>query len=211
MLIKQSGRITTRRKQAVESFKNAAECIGKIGKEMSIFAITRGQWSMIDAILHCLDQVGRSRLSIWTWTVADYEVQVLNRLMMDNRLIGGCLVIDHGARNKNQEIIASWKNAFGSDAVRYVVNHAKIARIESESGFRLLLRGSMNLNCNPKFENFDLTEGGADYDLVEEIENELPILSDDVSGADVCAASKINQAFDKNQLEMFRGLKYWDR
>lgn len=60
-----------RRKAARESFQSAAECIGTVEPGMSLFAITRGQWSMIDAILAVLDQVGPAKLSLWTWTVAD--------------------------------------------------------------------------------------------------------------------------------------------
>ncbi len=173
---------------------------------MSLFCITRGQWSMIDAVLHVLDQVGPAAVSLWTWTVAEYEVQTLTRLREDRRVTGGRLVIDAGARTKNAAIIAQWKSSFGPESVRYVTNHAKIARVESASGLKLLLRGSMNLNFNPRFEQFDITEGGADYDLVEQIEDELPDLGDKCSGAQVWAASRVGEAFDKNQLSLFSGL-----
>src|SRR6266446_3377972 len=96
---------STRRKRAAESFANAAECIGPIVKDMSIFAMTRGQFSMIDAVLHCLDCVGPAEVSLWTWTVAEYEVQCMERLMMDKRITGATLVIDHGARGKNRAIL----------------------------------------------------------------------------------------------------------
>jgi len=195
--------------RATESFQSAALAIGNIEPGMSLFAITRGQWSMIDAILHCLDQVGPAKLSIWTWTVADYEVEVLARLRRDERLTSGLLVIDHGARNKNADIIAAWKARFGTESVRYVVNHAKIATIESASGLRLTLRGSMNLNFNPRFEQFDLTEGGGEFDLVREIETELPVLGDDCSGAECYEAAKVGAAFDASQLALFTGLKPW--
>lgn len=199
----------SRRKTAVESFGCAAQAIGKVEAGMSLFAVTRGQWSMIDAVLHVLDQVGPSKLSLWTWTVAEYEVQTLTRLRQDERVTGGRLVIDAGARTKNAGIIAEWKDSFGEDAVRYVTNHSKIARIESESGLKLLLRGSMNLNFNPRFEQFDITEGGPDFDLVEQIEDELPVLGDRATGAQVWAASKVGNAFDSQQLAMFSGLKVW--
>ena len=63
-----------RRAVARESFANAAETIGPCKPGMSLFAITRGQWSMIDAVLHVLDQVGPAAVSLWTWTIAEYEV-----------------------------------------------------------------------------------------------------------------------------------------
>ena len=198
-----------RRKRAVESFGNAAEAIGEITRGMSMFAVTRGQWSMIDAILVILDQVGESRVSLWTWAVAEYEVEVLTRLRMDGRITDGRLVIDYGARNRNREIIRDWQKTFGPESVRYVVNHAKIATIESASGFRLLARGSMNLNFNPRFEQFDLTEGGEDFELVRRIEDELPVLRISCSGAEAAAASRVGDAFDEQTLSLFPNMKVW--
>jgi hypothetical protein len=201
--------VASRRARAVESFGCAAECIGDVTPGMSLFAVTRGQWSMIDAVLHVLDQVGPSKLSLWTWTVAEYEVQVLTRLREDRRVTGGRLVIDAGARVRNAGIIAEWKSSFGEGSVRYITNHAKIVRIESAGGLRLLLRGSMNLNFNPRFEQFDLTEGGADFDLVEEIEDDLPVLGDKCTGREVWAASRVSNAFEPEQLQFFQGMKVW--
>lgn len=197
-----------RRKRAVESFGLASDAIGPIEKNMSLFAVTRGQWSMIDAVLWVLDCVGPAAVSLWTWTVAEYEVQVLERLRRDNRLTSGRLVIDHGARNKNAAIIANWKAAFGADSVRYVVNHAKIATVETDD-FCVLLRGSMNLNFNPRFEQFDITEGGPDFELVKRIELGLPTLPDDASGAQVYNATNLENSFSPEQLTLFQGPKKW--
>ena len=197
-----------RRKTAKQSFRTAAECIGVLKPGASLFAITRGQFSMIDAVLACLDQTGPAVVSLWTWTVAEYEVECLEALQNSGQITGGRLVIDYGARNKNAGIIANWKRSYGADSVRYVVNHAKIATIQTDR-FRLLLRGSMNLNMNPRFEQFDLTEGGPDFDLVKEVEDELPILPDDCSGADAYKASKVADAFNPEQLSLFTGVKVW--
>jgi hypothetical protein len=197
-----------RRARAVQSFKTAAECIGRIEAGVAVFAVTRGQFSMIDAIIACLDQVGPANVSVWTWTVAEYEVECLDRLRNDGRVLAGKMIIDHGARVKNAAVIRQWKSAFGTDSVRYVLNHSKIATVDG-GGFRILLRGSMNLNHNPRFEQFDLTEGGPDFDLVREIEDELPILRDDCQGAECYAASRVGDAFGQKQLEMFRGVKVW--
>lgn len=200
--------IAVRRKRAVESFKTAADCIGTLEPGAALFAITRGQFSMIDATLACLDQTGPADISLWTWTVAEYEIECLERLRNDGRVRNALMVIDHGARNKNAALIKQWKSTFGPESVRYVVNHSKIVTIQSEH-FRLLLRGSMNLNFNPRFEQFDLTEGGHDFDLVKRIEAELPILSDSAKGEDVYKASKVADAFEPEQLSIFSGVKVW--
>ncbi len=200
--------ITTRRKRAVESFKTAADCIGTIEPGTSLFAITRGQFSMIDAILACLDQAGPADVSLWTWTVAEYEIQCMERLMRDGRIRSGLLIIDGSARKKNAGLIRQWQSAFGADSVRFVVNHSKIATIRSDQ-FKLLLRGSMNLNFNPRFEQFDMTEGGADFELVKEIESELPVLRLNATNTAVYNASRVSEAFQPEQLNLFRGIKVW--
>jgi len=207
--MKRTGSPESRKIHAKESFKNAAECIGDIYPGKRLFAVTRGQWSMIDAILHCLDQVGLARVTVWTWTIAEYEVQVFERLMLDDRITGALLVIDYSARNKNGRILHRWRNRFGDSSVKSTVNHAKIATIETESGIKLLLRGSMNLNFNPRFEQFDMSEGCDGFELVREIENELPVLPERASSTEIYSAAKVGQAFDTQALDMFRNIKVW--
>jgi hypothetical protein len=68
----------------------------------------------------------------------------------------------------------------------------------------------MNLNFNPRFEQFDLTEGGADFDMVREIESELPSLPIDCSSTAAYNASKVSSAFDQQTLCLFnKDLKPW--
>lgn len=163
---------------------------------------------MVDAVAHVLEELGPSRVSLWTWTIADYEINVFSDLMRHDKITGGRLIIDQAARVKNSELIRAWQRAFGATSVRYVLNHAKIATVEG-SGRRVLLRGSMNLNFNPRFEQLDVTEGGPDFDLVRQLEDELPILADDAPGAEAYRASRVSEAFDKKDLALFSHLKVW--
>jgi len=165
---------------------------------------------MIDAVLHVLDCLGPSRISIWTWTVADYEVDVFSRLRTDGRLTGGLLVVDVAARGHNAGIIADWRAGFGAESVRYVRNHAKIATVEG-GGRKVLLRGSMNLNFNPRFEQLDVTVDGPDFELVRRLELELPAdLADErTSNARAISASKLTDAFDPATLAVFSKVKTW--
>ena len=197
-----------RRKRAVESFKTAAECIGPVEAGMALVAVTRGQFSMLDAVLHVLDQVGPASLSLWTWTIADYEIKAFTELARDGRITSGRLIIDEGARAKNHALIAEWQGRFGSDSVRYVLNHAKMATVAT-AGLKVCLRGSMNLNFNPRFEQLDVTEGGPDFDLVKQIESELPILPNDATCGDAYKASRVSEAFAVETLDMFKGVRKW--
>jgi hypothetical protein len=69
------------RKRVVESFENAAACIGPIQKDMSLFAITRGQFSMIDAIFHVLHEAGPAAIPVWMRPIAHCEVEAEDGLM----------------------------------------------------------------------------------------------------------------------------------
>jgi hypothetical protein len=197
-----------REARAVEAFGNAAATIGPITPGMSLFALTRGQFSMIDAVLYCLDQIGPARLSIWTWCIAEYEVQCFDRLRMDDRITGATLVIDQSGHKRSTALLRQWRDSHGEESVRFVENHAKIAALEG-NGFRLLLRGSMNLNYNPRFEQFDISEGGPAFEVVRECEESLPILHDTYTRAEVRAASKINLAWSDEELSPFGGVKVW--
>jgi hypothetical protein len=211
-----SANLSRRRAVAVESFKTASECIGPITPGMAIFAITRGQFSMIDAALHVLEQVGPARLSLWTWTIAEYEIMAFDQLRKDGRITTARLIIDPGGKKKNASLIEEWRRQFGRKTVAFVKNHAKIVSVESASGLRVLVRGSMNLNFNPRFEQLDVTEGGPDFDLVRKIEEELAELCDLPETATVAQehaearrVSRLADAYDSQTLDLFEGVKVW--
>ena len=164
---------------AEETFRNAGDSIGPISPGMHKFLITRGQFGLIDSILHVLDQIGPSHLSLWSWAVSSYEQKVLARLMADHRILSARLIVDVSIVKRAQKgVIAEWAKIFGSDSIRYVISHAKMARIWND-GARVLVRGSFNLNFSPRFEQVDISEGCAGFDLVERIEGELPNLPAD--------------------------------
>src|SRR5437773_888970 len=122
-----------KRKRVVESFRSAAETIGPITKEMSLFALSRGQFSMIDMIHHCLKEIGVAQISVWTWTIADYEIEAMESLLLRKEIISGALVIDASADRRNQVMINRWRDRFGEDKVKVCKNHAKIARVWNDT------------------------------------------------------------------------------
>ena len=198
----QRAQAISRRKNVVESFGNAAACIGPIEHGLSLFALTRGQFSMIDIINYLVGELGRAGVSVWTWVVADYEVEVMTALIDNGQVTEGMLIVDYSAGKRSPDIVESWRSKFGPGSVKSCKNHAKIARIWNDE-YRFLARGSMNLNFNPRFENFDLTEGGADYDLILREENELQVLPIEHTSEEASANSKVNLAFEQKTLEIF--------
>lgn len=205
-----SCRIESRRRTAKESHRSAAECIGKIERGMSLFAVTRGAFSAIDVITHILQDVGPSHVGIFTWTLAQFETSVLIRLRREGRILSGVLVIDASSREKYSSLLRDWHEAFGSNSIKLCINHSKMVTIESATGLKVLVHGSLNLNANFRLENLQVLEGGPEFDLVKQIEAELPVLPNDCSNSQAYAATGLNNnAFDTKGLKTLGGLRTW--
>ena len=200
--------MSRRRKTAIEAMKSARETIGAIEPGMALFAITRGQFSMIDVINDLIDKAGPSHISVWTWAIAAYEVDVIVGMMERQDILSARLIIDYSSEQRSGEIIDQWRARFGADMVKDCRNHAKISRVWNDR-WAFLARGSMNLNFNPRFEQFDLTEGGDDFAMVGEIEDALPVLGGNCTRADADAATGVGMAFEQSTLDLFNGAKTW--
>jgi len=192
--MKSSSRVNSRRLRAEETFGTAQEALGTIEHGEHVFLITRGQFSMLDMIEVVIRQIGECNISVWTWAIADYEVQAMDALALNRKLLSARLIVDRSAERRSVETIDMWRERFGSDSVRVCKNHAKIARIWNAE-WSILIRGSMNLNFNPRFEQADITEGGEDFTLVQKIETELPVLKRLCGNPEAVASSKLKLAF----------------
>ena len=205
--------------KSLESFKNCKEdLLPHLEKDCSIFGITRGQYSLLDIVVTIIEKYGDADLSIWTWAIADYEIDAIFSLI-DNGLVKSAkLCIDYstarkhvamGEKNTSELVIRKWIEKFGSRSVKTVKTHAKISAIKC-GDLHFVVRGSMNLNYNPRFEQFDLTEGKEIYDFVTGVENEIPFLDPfGLSESDAIAASRLGDAFDFDQINLFAKVKVW--
>ena len=147
-------------------------------------------------------------MSVWTWAIADYEVEAMAGLMANKAIVGARLVVDRSCGATQRADHRGLARAVRRRGGRVCKNHAKMARVWTAER-RVLIRGSMNLNFNPRFEQADITEGGEDFDLVQRIEDELPVLRPMCSNAEAESASKLSLAFEASELAMFAGVKPW--
>ena len=222
-----SARSAVRERKCIEARKSASDCIGELTTGMSLFAVTRGQFSMIDCIRHCLAKMGPSRLTVWTWCIADYELETFEWLLRSGDITEALLVIDRageqqvaktrsfrdGSIDKTQRqgaLMRRWKEKFGAQSIRVVLNHAKIATLDNGK-MKIVIRGSMNLNHNPRFEQLDISEGPEVYGLIKEIEDCLPVLNEQYTRRQVEDATGAHCLFTDEELKPFRTgeLKVW--
>ena len=204
---------SSRRRYAVESFRSAAEAIGPVLPGMSVFVLSRGQFSMIDVVQHVIAEVVAASgqpvaVSLWTWCISEYEQEPMAALMANRSILTATLVIDRSAEQRSPTTIQAWRDRFGVESVKVIKNHAKICTVSNDS-YRVLIRGSCNLNFNPRTENLDVTEGGPDFALVERIEAEFPVLPPLCSNLQADAATSLGRAFEQSTLQMLAGVRVW--
>lgn len=155
----------------------AAEVVGQMQRGEHWMGLTRGQMSMVDLVIACLRRTGPADVALWTWVVADYELAACDAMMRHGDIRRLRLVVDRGCVTHRPGFLADVLARFGGDAVRATHTHAKIAMVRGAGG-DWLLRGSANLNNNPRFEQIDISEGAECCawleDLMAEMWRELP-------------------------------------
>jgi hypothetical protein len=152
--------------------ENAKQAIGEISANCEIYGFTKGQFSLIDIIEHCLDQCGPADIVVSTWSAASGDIQAAHRLMRENRIKSLKFIIDSSFKSRKPEFCAELLKTFGADCIRVSSVHAKFATIKSEN-FKLVVRTSMNLNNNPRFENFEISDDASLMDFMDAIVSEI--------------------------------------
>lgn len=137
-----------------------------------LFGVTKGQFSMIDLIHAALDISGDAALDLWTWCIAEYEVEAITGLLTSERVRELRLVMDWTGAKREMPVVAQLQRKFGDGCIRVTKTHAKVALITNDD-WRICIRGSMNLNMNPRFEQFDISEGDGAYTVMRTLTDDL--------------------------------------
>lgn len=161
--------------------ENAVQAIGKIEPGAEIYGFTKGQFSLIDILEHCLSEVGPSDVSICTWSAASGDISAANRLLSNGRIKSLRFIIDFSFKSRKPQFCAELVNTFGPDCIRVTSIHSKFALIAAES-FSLVVRTSMNLNFNPRFENFEISDDPNMMGFMQEIVREIWATQEDSEG-----------------------------
>lgn len=145
---------------ALHAHAQAAEAIGDLTPGCEMFGFTKGQFSISDVIAHCLDQTGPATLDIGTWTAALGDLKRAENLLNDGRITRIRFVVDPSFRSRKPEFCDALVRTFGEGAIRTTNSHAKFAVIRNAT-WNLAIRTSMNLNPNPRLENFEISDDPA--------------------------------------------------
>ena len=135
--------------------ESAAEAVAGLDRETELYGFTKGQFSLLDLLVACLEITGPVDFTLSTWTAARHEITQLAALRDAGKLRSMRWLCDWTFVRRDPEAAHMVRTAFGADAIRVAQCHSKFA-IFSNRRWKLCLRTSMNLNMNPRTEDFTL-------------------------------------------------------
>lgn len=162
------------RKRAIrECFGGDARiAIGDISPGCEIFGFNKGQFSLMDVIVALLDQTGPATIDLSTWTAANADIRHAYQFLESGRITGARWVVDVSFPTRQRDYWMALLERFGPDAIRLTRTHAKFCVIRN-ADWNIVLRSSMNLNKNPRFENFEISDDSDFADYFTDVVNEI--------------------------------------
>lgn len=157
LAMRRSSRAGKREIRRLVANQNAYEAVKGLTPGCEIYGFTKGQFSLINLIEQVLEQAGPARVAVSTWTAATAEIKEAYRLLSDGRILSLRFLVDYSFRSRKPEYVVALLDRFGDDCIRVTKCHAKFVLIRNES-WNLVIRTSMNLNENPRFENFEISD-----------------------------------------------------
>lgn len=152
--------------------ESAQVAIGQLEPGCEVFGFTKGQFSLIHLLDAIVDQVGPSDVTICTWSAADGDVDHAKQWIEAGRVRSLRMVVDFSFQTRKPDVCDALRARFGDDALRVTVTHAKFVLVRA-GDWRLVIRTSMNLTHNPRFENFEISDDPQMFDFMQSIVDEI--------------------------------------
>ncbi len=164
-------------KEIIAPLESAKTAIGTIEKNCRIIGVTKGQFSLLDLISAVANQIGPCHLSVSTWSTGIRDTENLEILINKGIFKSVTLLIDRSFAGRQPKYIAEVLRVWGKKNVRVTRNHAKFCLLKNK-GWNICIRSSMNLNRNPRLEQFDIDDNKEIYQLfqgvIDELYHEMP-------------------------------------
>lgn len=127
--------------------------------------LTKGQFSLLDLVREVLTVTGPADVTISTWSTGIKDMESARWLIDNGDMRSLRLLTDRSFPARQPRYAARLTQLFGPSAIIVSRVHAKIAVIRNER-WAVAIRSSMNLNHNPRFEQFDVNESRAACDFL---------------------------------------------
>lgn len=178
-----SGKVTTHKskvrtaKREIRDLRRkqtAVEAIEGFDDEMEIFGFTKGQFSSIDLIEAVINHLGGhvDYIAISTWAAAKTDVHQVLDMCKSGKIDSARWLIDFTFQRRMPELASEIRKCFGSGGIRVAKNHAKFTLIKA-GNWKIVIRTSMNINFNPRFEDFTIANDPSLFDFIDGILDEV--------------------------------------
>ncbi len=161
----------------VSPYQSAKDCIGVLEPGHRLTAVTKGQFSLLDLISAVSDQIGPAALTVSTWSTGIRDTQNLGILIDQGAFTSVSLCLDRSFSGRQPQYVEEIIKVWGQENIRMTRNHAKFFMLRNEA-WNICVRSSMNLNRNPRLEQFDLDDSAEICEffkgVVEEIFEKMP-------------------------------------
>lgn len=135
---------------------SARDTIAGFGHDMDVVGLTFGQFSLLDLIDAALEITGPADVVVSTWSAGFYDVEAAERFRDSGRIRSIRFIMDSSAK-RGQASVGDVAQIFGPETVRATRSHAKFAVI-TNADWSVVVTSSMNLNLNPRCEQFEMTD-----------------------------------------------------
>lgn len=152
--------------------ETASAALGKLKPGFRVFGMTKGQFSLLDLLRVVVEQTGPADVVISTWTTGIRDTENVRLLMEKGAIRSLRLLTDRSFPSRQPEYCARVVEVFGEDAIRCTRTHAKFFLVGNDR-WKVVCRSSMNLNRNPRFEQFDMDDDPELYSFLMQYVDEM--------------------------------------
>jgi hypothetical protein len=124
---------------------------------MEVYVLTFGQFSLVDALVHLVEQTGPADVDISVWTAAHADLTRAVSLIEQSHVRRMRWVVDRSLESRERAFTARMRSVFGDGSIRVTSTHCKFLAIRNER-WNLAVRTSMNLNENVRLENIEVSD-----------------------------------------------------
>lgn len=129
-----------------------------------VFALSGGDFSVVDWIDALLDYTGPADGVVATWTAAEADMRKIEEWLGACRLSSCRWIVDRSFPNRQPAICDAFRRRFGDDSIRVFRSHAKFVMLSNSAGWKIVALTSANLNHNPRIENFHAADDPTLFD-----------------------------------------------
>ncbi|MBM5813058.1 MAG: hypothetical protein FJ191_14040, partial [Gammaproteobacteria bacterium] len=142
---------TAFRRFVADGRSRAEAVLAPIERGMRLSGLTGGQFSLLDIVQALLSATGPAHVTVSTWTTGIRDAEAARWLLDNGAMLSFQLLTDLSFKQRQPRYCEALLRRFGGDSVKVTRTHAKFALVHNAE-WALVVRSSMNLNTNTRFE-----------------------------------------------------------